>query len=407
MNAPAEKKAGEPRGGLGEVTPLTPTERPVVGSAKAQAQAVRRQRSRRLAQRFAAFVVLPTALAGAYYGLGASPQYESYAIFTVQSSELRPSLGMDGLLAGLASGGGAGHDALAVRDYVLSRDMLTRLDKAQAFIAHYKNSHNDFISRLGGDASFEEAFEYFGHKVYADYDQLSGSVTIRVRAFSAEKSAALSGAILAYSEEMVNKLSERERRDRTGYAEAEVKKAEERLTVARKAIVALQQQHDDFNPLQTAAAAMTIRTQLEGELAKARAEMMQLKSFMNADSPQVQAAGEKVKALSAQVAGESRRLVDPSKPGGLNTSFADFEVAMVEKEFAQKAYESSMATLEMARADADRQHRYVAVIATPSKPDESTYPHRVRSVLAAFVVSFLLWGVVSLMSAAVREHARL
>jgi capsular polysaccharide transport system permease protein len=310
-------------------------------------------------------------------------------------------------LAGLASGSGAGHDALAVRDYVLSRDMLARLDKEQGFVAHYKNPSQDLLSRLSKDASFEEAYEYFGHKVTADYDQLSGSVTVRVRAFSAEKAVALSRAILANSEEMVNKLSERERRDRTADAEALVKKSEERLTAARKAIVALQQQHEDFNPLQTATATMTIRTQLEGELAKARAEMMQLKSFMNADAPQVLAAGEKVKALSAQVAGESRRLVDPSKPGGLNASFADFEVAMVEKEFAQKAYESSMASLEMARADADRQHRYVAVIAAPSKPDESTYPHRLRSVLTALVVSFLLWGVASMMGAAVREHARL
>jgi capsular polysaccharide transport system permease protein len=66
-----------------------------------------------------------------------------------------------------------------------------------------------------------------------------------------------------------------------------------------------------------------------------------------------------------------------------------------------------MANLEMARADADRQHRYLAIVATPSKPDESTYPHRWRSVLAAFLVSFLLLGVGSLLSAAVREHARL
>jgi capsular polysaccharide transport system permease protein len=172
-------------------------------------------------------------------------------------------------------------------------------------------------------------------------------------------------------------------------------------------IVELQQKHEDFNPLQSATAAMTVRTGLETELAKARAELMQLKSYMNADAPQVLASAEKVKSLSAQVAGESRKLVDPTKPGGLNTSFADFEGAMVEKEFAQKAYESAMATLEMARADADRQHRYVAVIAAPSKPDESTYPHRVRSVLTAFVASFLLWGVFSLMIAAVREHARL
>jgi capsular polysaccharide transport system permease protein len=406
VSAPAEKSPGDARPGLSEVTQLATAEKPQVSSTKAHAQAVRRARSRRLAKRLALYVLLPTALATAYYGGWASPQYESYAIFSVQSSEMRPTLGVDGLLAGLASSSGS-HDALAVRDYLLSRDILARLDKEQGYIAHYRNPAHDFFSRLNQRSTFEEAYEYFGHKVYADYDPISGSITVRVRAFSAEKSAAISAAILAYSEEMVNKLSERERRDRTGFAEGEVKKAEARLTTARKQIVALQQLHADFNPLQTATAAMTIRTQLEGELAKARAELMQLKSYMQGDAPQVRAANEKVKSLSAQVSGESRRLVDPTKSGGLNTSFADFEAAMVEKEFAQKAYESSMATLELARADADRQHRYVAIIAAPSKPDDSTYPHRVRSILTAFVVSFLLWGVASMMGAAVREHARL
>jgi capsular polysaccharide transport system permease protein len=406
MSAPAEKKPVESRPGLSEVTALQP-EHKAASSVKAHAQAVRRQRSRRLAKRVALYVVLPTALATTYYAALASPQYESYAIFTVQSSELRPALGVDGLLAGLASGGGMGHDALAVRDYVLSRDMLARLDQDHHFIAHYKDRGHDLLSRLRGDASFEEAYDYFGHKVTADYDQISGSVTLRVRAFDPKTAASLAGSILRYSEEMVNKLSERERRDRTAYAESEVQKAEARLTKARQAVVQLQQKHAEFNPLQSATGTMTVRTVLEAELAKARAELMQLKSFMHEDAPQVQASSQKVKSLSAQIAGENRRLVDPDKPGGLSNSFSDFDAAMVEKEFAQKAYESAMATLEMARADANRQHRYVATIAAPSTPDESTYPHRVRSVLTAFVVCFLLWGTLSLMTAAVREHARL
>jgi capsular polysaccharide transport system permease protein len=281
------------------------------------------------------------------------------------------------------------------------------LDKERGFIAHYKSRNADFISRLKANASFEEAYTYFGHKVTCDYDQLSSAVTVRVRAFSPEQAAKMSAAILSYSEEMVNKLSDRERRDRTAYAEAGVKRAEERLTAARKVIFELQQQHSEFNPLATATSLMSIRTGLEAELAKARAEVMQLRSYMQDDAPQLRAANERVKAISAQVAGESRRLVNPAKPGGLNSSFSEFEAAMVEKEFAQKAYESSMASLEIARADADRQHRYVAVIASPSKPDQSTYPHRIRSVLTSFLVCFLLWGTITMMTAAVREHARL
>jgi capsular polysaccharide transport system permease protein len=406
MTLAVDKKPNESRPLLGEVTSL-PADRTAGVPMKAHARKLRKARSRKLLRRLLVFVVLPTALASTYYGALASEQYESYSVFAVQSSELRPMLGMDGLLAGLATASGGAHDALAVRDYVLSRDMLARLDKDHGFIAHYKSPSADFFSRLENEASFEEAFEYFRHKVHADYDQISGAVTLHVRAFSADKAAELSRSILAYSEEMVNKLSERERKDRTTYAESDLKKAEERLTKARKDIVSLQQKHGDFSPMHTATASMEIRTQLEGELAKARAELMQLKSYMKDDAPQVLAANEKVRSLSAQVSGESKRLVDPGKAGGLNTSFADFEAATVEKEFAQKAYESALATLELARADADRQHRYLAIIATPSKPDESTYPHRIRSVLTAFLLSFLLLGVASLIGAAVKEHARL
>jgi capsular polysaccharide transport system permease protein len=389
-----------------EPQPLPELPQVPAGSSQAAAAAVRRARGRRLALRVLLFVLLPTVLATGYFGLIATAQYESYSLFTVQSSEARPTLGVEGLLAGI-TGGNAGHDALTVRDYVLSRDMLERLDKDLHFIDHYKASSSDWFSRLGSDASFEDAYKYYSGKVYADFDQTTGAVTLRVRAFSADKAIAISRSVLASSEEMVNKLSERQRHDRIAYAEADLRHAEERLTKARKAVVALQQKYGDFSPLQTAGAAMQIRTALEGELAKARAELMQLKSYMNDDAPQVRAANEKIKAISAQVAGESRRLVDPSKPNGLNASFADFEEAMMEKEFSEKVYQSSLASLELAREDANRQHRYLAVIAKPSKPDKSTYPHRVRGVAAAFFVCFLLLGVCSLMVAAVREHARL
>src|SRR5687768_8211469 len=113
MTAPAEKKPSEARPGLSEVTPLaSPTTQ---GSTKAHAQAVRKNRSRKLVRRLMFFVLLPTTLATAYYAGVASEQFESFSSFAVQSSELRPTLGMDGLLATLGSASGAGHDALVVR----------------------------------------------------------------------------------------------------------------------------------------------------------------------------------------------------------------------------------------------------------------------------------------------------
>jgi capsular polysaccharide transport system permease protein len=399
MTASAEKIP------LSEVTVLNPGEKPI-NKAKAQALATRKKRLQRLLWRLVVFVVVPTAIASVYFGVLASSQYESTTSFSVQSSEARPMMGMEGLLAGLGTAGGR-NDVLTVRDYVLSRDMLARLDKEHGFIKHFKDQRQDWFSRLSSTASFEEAYLFYTHHVHAEYDSTSGSLTIKVRAFDAGAAQTFARSILAYSEEMVNKLSDRERRDRTAYAESDVKRAETRLTDARKRLVALQREHSDFSPLQTATSTMEIRTKIEGELARARAELMQKKAYMQEDAPQVLAAESVVNSLSAQVLAESRRLVDPGKPEGLGASLADFEAAMVEKEFSQKAYQGAMANLEAARADADRQHRYLAVVATPSSPDQSTYPHRLRSIFTAFLLSFLLMGVGSLVSAAIREHARL
>jgi capsular polysaccharide transport system permease protein len=401
MTATAEKTEAR----LSEVTLLNP-EKPAVGSAKAQAEALRKKRSRRLLQRLALFVVLPTAVAAAYFELVASSQYESFSMFTVQSSDNRSMVGVEGLLAGITNTGGR-NDALTVRDYVLSRDMLARLDKEHGFIKHYQDKSKDWFSRLPASAGFEEAYAYFRSKVYADYDQASGCINVHVRSFNADASELFTRSILTYSEEMVNKLSDRERHDRMAHAEADIKRAEERLSHARQGLLKLQQEHEDFSPQDTAHSTMEIRSKLETELAKARAELMQRKAVMQDDAPQVLAAEQVVKSISAQVSNENRRLVDPAKPNGLGSSMADFEAGMVEKEFSQKAYQSAMTNLEVARADADRQHRYVAVIASPSRPDSSTYPHRGRSILTAFVFSFLLLGIGSLVTAAAREHAHL
>src|SRR5690606_19597999 len=108
-----------------------------------------------------------------------------------------------------------------------------------------------------------------------------------------------------------------------------------------------------------AVAAMTIRTELESKLAEARAEYATLVSYMAPTSPQVIAARERVSALATQAKGESARLVDDRADKGLNKSYAEFEAVLVEKEFATQAYQSALASLELARTDAARQHRYL------------------------------------------------
>jgi len=385
-DAPNKAKNGDAPNKTPEAKPAVPSTqvRPAQASREL-VQRMRRQRMRATLLRLLVFVVLPTGLATVYYASIATDQYESYAKFTVHSVDSPATGGIDGLLGSFA--GSSGRDTLVVRDHIQSRD--------------------DFIARLDDDASFEDAFEHYLDQVEVTYDSNSSVLTLRVRAASPEKAQELAQGIIVESESMVNQLSERERHDRTRDAEEHLAQTEARLGKARQAVLVQQQEHSELNPQQTAGAAMTVRTALEAELARARSDLMQLRSYMTPEAPDVRAAQERVKAIAAQVGAEKARLVSPSGKGGIAGTMAEFEAAMVEKEFAEAAYTSGLAALETARVDAARQHRYLAVVSATSMPDESTHPARALGVLTVFMLSFLLMGIGSLLIASVREHARI
>lgn len=385
-----------------KVAPLPPREDPTM--------AVRRRRRARavgLALKFSLSVLGPTALSGVYYASVASDIYESTTLFTIQSASGAAAIGLGSILGIMPGSSPGARDAMVVREYILSRDMLALLKADHQFLAHYQDPSFDWYARLADDSSAEDAYEYYLEQIKVDHDSSSGVLTLNVHAFTENQAHDLSEAILHYSEEMVNQLSERARSDQTSFAKAELSLAEGRLSQARQGVLALQAERSEFNPQQTASEALTVRGQLQGELAKVNAELSQARAFMSASAPKVVALQQRANALARQVAKESRRLVGPGTEGGINTSIASFESAILEKEFAQLAYRSALTSLELARTDAGRQHRYLARITEPSSPDEATYPKRILGVLTAFLLSVALAGIVSLFGAAVKEHAKL
>ena len=389
------------------VSDLRPRVATPLPSAAEKVRENRRQRTRKLLTKIGIFVLLPTFAAAIYFGFIASNRFESVSLFTINASDSRPSLSAMESLIGLAGAAPATRDTLAVRDFVLSREMLADLDDNEGFIAHYKNLRADFWSRLAADASFEDAFSYYKDIVLVAFDSNSGVLTLKVRAYSAPQALKFSRRILKRSEDMVNHLAEKAREDQITFARVELEKAEKRLSEARQHLMEVQQERGEFNPEATAAAAMSIRTTLEGELAKSRAELAALKSYMADDAPQVIAANERVRSLAGQAAGESQRLVSSKGEKGLNADLVLFEKVAVEKEFATRAYQSALTTLELARTDAARQHRYLATIAQPSLADEAQYPRRYLGTLTVFLGCFLAFAIGSLLAATIKEHARL
>lgn len=373
---------------------------------------IRRRRARKALIRFGIWCGLPTLLAVIYYGFIAAPEYQSTTIFSVQSSKDRPTL--DSLAAAFIPTAGSTKDTRLVLEYVHSRAMLELLDKKVHILDHYKSDKADFWSRLDSDASKEEAYSYYRKKVHIHFSSDSSALTLTVRAFTAEKAHEISRAILEAAEVMVNNLADRARADHLRVAKAAVAEGEKRLAAARKKLIALQGDQAVLDPRLKAEAVTSITTGLENQLAQERAKLSSLLAYLQPTAPQVVQQRHTVNSLAGQLAAQRRRLLGNTARGktkagkhdtSVKTSFAEFEPAILEKELSQKGYEAALKTLELARFEAAKQHRYLVTISAPSLPDAPTHPRRAWSILTVFVVSLLLMGVVTLLWASIREHA--
>ncbi len=349
------------------------------------------------------FVVLPTLVAGLYFGFLATDMYVSESRFAIRSPEGGSSSDWLSLL-GQAGGGGTANDAYILEDYILSPDLLVALDAKLHLKKHYQNPQADLISQLKKEPTAEEFIEYYRGVVSVRFDSATGIMHLKVRAFTPVMARSIGEEILNYSEQLVNKLRDRAMDDLLSLSRREVQVAEKRLSLARQQIKQFRQESDLLDPQAAAGAVLGLVTELEGQAARARAELAEMRSYMQETSAGIVALKAKIRAVEDQVVAEKERLIGENDQV-INEVVGRFEELTVEHEFAQSQYLSALTSLEAARVRAESQSRYLIDFVAPTLPDDALWPRRWLSIGLSFACAILIFGVGSLTIAAVREHA--
>lgn len=349
------------------------------------------------------FVVVPTLLAVIYYSFFATGMYLSEARFSVRGPEGGPGGSELMILLGQNSGGVVA-DAYVIRDYIHSLDMLVKLDERLQLREHYSDRNADILSRLAQDASVEEFTEYYRKVVEINFDPSSSIMTLRVRAYTPDMARLMVENVLELSEQIVNDLRERSLRDSLTLARSELTIAEQRVSESREALKGFRDIRELLNPQATAGSLLALVAQLEADAARVRTELAEVRAYMRDESARVVALKARIAALEEQIKDEKSRLTGSDKRV-LNEVVSDYERLLTEQEFAQKQYVSAMTSLETARVQAQAKSRYLVVFSSPHQPDESVWPKRIRSSILFFVFASLIFGIISLVIAAVREHA--
>jgi capsular polysaccharide transport system permease protein len=352
-----------------------------------------------------ATVVAPTLAATTYFGFVASDVYVSEAHFVVRSPmRAAPS----GLFGALMQGTGftrAQDDTYSVHDYIVSRDALRELDDELGVRAAFSATTIDRPSRfpaLDFDDSFEGLHRFFQKRVTIEYDPATSISVLRVAAFDPQMAQRMNAMLLQMGERLVNRLNERGQNDLLDHARAQVAEAKRQAREAAGALAAYRTAHQLFDPDRQSAMQLAQVSRMQEELAATRAQIEQVRE-VSPDNPQLSTLRARERAMQREIAEQTTR-VTGAGDGSLSAKAAEYQRLAVEQAAADRQLASALAAMETARGEAQRKQLYLERIALPSRPDAAAEPRRIRAVIVTLASGLLLWAMLSLLAAGVREH---
>lgn len=343
--------------------------------------------------------------AGYWFGL-ASDRYLSEAKFVIQrtGAEAAGGVSVSPLLGG--AGLAASNDALMLKEYIASSDLYEQLDERLGLRKHYSDPSRDALSRLVDNAPREEFYRYLDKKITVSYDDVSAILSVSAEAYTPTMAKQIVQAIVSLSESFINGVGYRLAREQVEFASLQLTETRKELEKASDEMLAFQNEHGMLSPELSAKSVNAIISKMQSELAAARANLTSLKSYLSDNAQEVIAARSKVRALERQIRKENQKLVGPDskKNDKLNALNAKFEKLKMEAKFRSDTYSSALTVYEAARIEASHKLKHLVVIESPALPEEASYPRRFYNMATFIVLSTLLFWIVRLGIATVKDH---
>lgn len=349
------------------------------------------------------FVVLPTIVLAIYYGFIASDVYTSESKFVIRSPNQHSVSGIGMVLQNIGFNASS-DDSYLVRDYLSSRDAVQNLKAKLDIQTKYSAKSVDVVSRFGTikEPTFENFYEYFNKKIKVVYDPASSISSLQIEAYTAKDAQNINEELLKMSEEVINRINNNAKNDILVASEKEVQEAQEVSARAAEALAKYRVKNDVFNPEGQSAIVLQEISKLQDALIQTETQLTQAREI-TPENPQIKAMETRIKSLKKSIADKSKLVTGPSDISFSNRS-VEYQRLQLEKELADKQLASAMATYEQSKNDFNKKQLYLERLAMPSLPDEATKPKRFKDTLSGFVFGLLLWGVVRLFVAGVREH---
>lgn len=382
---------------------------PASSEARIAKPARPRARHRLVLASFVLAVLLPTAAAVGYLYTTAADQYASRTAFSIRGPENGAPVEILGAISsGLGGGGSGGVDAEIVYEFVRSQAMVEAAAEKLPLVEIFNNPEDDVVFRLGEDRSIEDLVDYWNRMTDVSFDAGSGIVQFEARAFDPESARAIAEAVLEESTRIVNDLSVQARSDAVAVAREVLEEAEDRLRGVRRELRAFRDVEQELDPTENARASLGLISALEAELAKTEVELDTQLQLIGERGPRIAVLRQQIESLRNRIASERTRIGGGGAASTEGRAYSDlvaeYEDLVVDREFAENAYVSALASFEQAQVEARRQMRYLAPHIRPTLSAEAQYPQRLLISAGVFGALLVGWAVLLLIAYNIRDR---
>lgn len=349
-------------------------------------------------------ILILAVLTSAYWLIFASNRYVSEANVIIRKTDSvgAPSFDLGMLVSGVATVDRA--NQLLLRDYLLSVDMLKKLDESLDLRTHYSSSDHDVVSRMWfQDASLEWFHRHYLRRVEVEFDDFSGVLRIKVQAYNPEMAQAITQQLVQEGERYMNVLGHEMAQVQVNFLVTQVDQAQDRFQKASQDLLNYQNKAGLLSPQATAESINAIVAALEGQRAQLQTQLASLPKTLDKDHPNILMLKQSLRAVDAQIKEEKLKLATPSG-GTLNAYVEEFYRLEMNVKFTQELYKSSLTALEKGRIDATRMLEKVSVLQSATLPEYPMEPRRLYNTLVTLLLGLIFAAILKLLKSIVLDH---
>ena len=349
-------------------------------------------------------IILAVSLLCVFYWVFSSDRYVSEATILIQNTEQINSSSLDFTTLLSSIGGPNKSDQLLLSEYLLSVDMLKKLDKALNLRAHYSDSKWDFASRMWLGKYYLEWFHrYYLSRVSVTYDEISGVLRIQSQAYEPSIAYKITQLLVQDGEKFMNEMSHDLARVQVEFLNSQIEQSQKEVINASKNLINFQNQKGLVSPKATIESIHIIITKLEEQRTKIQTQIASLPHSLEKNHPTRKSLEQSLLAIEHQINQEQIKLAS-TKGNTLNLLMEKEELLKLELKFKKDIYQTSLIALEKGKMDAARTLKHISILQQPIIPEYALQPRRIYNSIVTICITFLILGITNLLKQIILDH---